>query len=544
MTFKNNQRKSGPKTNTGLHILADLRAVLSTLGQYSAKINIPYYLLFLSIRLIFSFVFKIFLFIIFSVFFLLGFCIPGFVFVFFVSIAGFIPVAVVFVILFPDEYMPRDSVDLLRFIGIILLTGYFFDYPLIQIAQHELTYLVFSILSTVFISYRTRMFRRTWTAIDDIPSGEDWAHFIVYGSLGLSGLGLLLVASSTEGTVESGYVTLGFGLMTAVFASFFTSKCRWAGQAALLGFLFGALVLGLLIRPSIGQVVSASPVLLYPLNNIDDAATALSEENGERIVFARLAGPGPRGGIRTGRSGIWKGPIATRLKNFGKSVLSIVNRNAFIPVKKVCQSLGKASSSILEGVRRLLRLIFGGNKNAKIASKARSATDSSTALERFLYGPYKNQRQNVTIINGQLVSRKLPKNGTWVGSVGNSAWRPNDKSLQALLGGRSVEFRHGFPDFRPFGKMTVSIPKVKGGAADRNAADKALAIQKGWINPNGRIDFRKIAEFKKDKYHWHHNIFGNREMVLLDKRIHSKISHSGTSIVQEKYGSRYYYKRN
>jgi len=71
---------------------------------------------------------------------------------------------------------------------------------------------------------------------------------------------------------------------------------------------------------------------------------------------------------------------------------------------------------------------------------------------------------------------RLPtKNGHWLGKPGNSGWQSTDPRVNAITGGKPVNFVNNRPDFTPWAKMSINFPV--GVLTGNPAKDQGLARQ-------------------------------------------------------------------
>lgn len=94
-------------------------------------------------------------------------------------------------------------------------------------------------------------------------------------------------------------------------------------------------------------------------------------------------------------------------------------------------------------------------------------------------------------------------NGSWTkGERGDGTWTPTN-------GGPPVEYKNGFPDYKPFSKGEVDIPMQGNRTSDFTNADKAMREKLGdpnWERPSGHT--------------WHHNENGVT-MELIPQNVHA-----------------------
>lgn len=109
---------------------------------------------------------------------------------------------------------------------------------------------------------------------------------------------------------------------------------------------------------------------------------------------------------------------------------------------------------------------------------------------------------------------KLPADGTWKGSRGNSVWEPDvtTKRGQEILdatGGKPITFKDGYPDFSPYATHRVEIEMTGNNYADFKAANKAAGLDE---TPPGMT--------------WHHNQDGVT-MELVPSKLNNNVPHDG-----------------
>ena len=74
-------------------------------------------------------------------------------------------------------------------------------------------------------------------------------------------------------------------------------------------------------------------------------------------------------------------------------------------------------------------------------------------------------------------SRPPNQNGYWLGARGNSARQSTDPVINAVTGGKPVNYVHNRPDFTPWAKMSINFPVgvlTGNDAKDQRLARKAL----------------------------------------------------------------------
>ncbi len=117
---------------------------------------------------------------------------------------------------------------------------------------------------------------------------------------------------------------------------------------------------------------------------------------------------------------------------------------------------------------------------------------------------------------------RLPADGTWTGTRGNSAWTPDPKSARAkkinsVTDGKPIPFKDGYPDFSEYATHRVRIDMKGNHSSDFTAANKAANLKE---TPEGMV--------------WHHHQDGVT-MELLPKKLHNNTPHAGgNSIVNDK----------
>lgn len=120
---------------------------------------------------------------------------------------------------------------------------------------------------------------------------------------------------------------------------------------------------------------------------------------------------------------------------------------------------------------------------------------------------------------------RLPKDGTWSGEKGNSAWTPDPstprgKEILDATGGKPIQFKDGYPDFSSYSQKTVSIDNMKGDYdMDFRAANMKAGFGDTKVNPEGMT--------------WHHHEDG-KTMMLVPQKINNNVPHTGGgSIVKD-----------
>ncbi len=113
---------------------------------------------------------------------------------------------------------------------------------------------------------------------------------------------------------------------------------------------------------------------------------------------------------------------------------------------------------------------------------------------------------------------RLPAKGSgkWTGGIGQGKFTPNkDTDLYKALpdGNKSITYKDGMPDLKPFSKGNVKIKGLKGTDADKAAAIRKMKKENpGWEQPPNTD--------------WHHDP-DCLTMVLIDKTLHKALGHTG-----------------
>jgi hypothetical protein len=118
---------------------------------------------------------------------------------------------------------------------------------------------------------------------------------------------------------------------------------------------------------------------------------------------------------------------------------------------------------------------------------------------------------------------RLPKDGTWSGTVGDSVFKPNNPEALGLRPGDTIQYRRGVPDFSPWkvgedlkvpgmtGVHADDMPLIYQALAD-SRPDLANATQaRNWLSANGLTP--------------HHA--GGDTVQLIPTRLHGGIRHTG-----------------
>lgn len=110
---------------------------------------------------------------------------------------------------------------------------------------------------------------------------------------------------------------------------------------------------------------------------------------------------------------------------------------------------------------------------------------------------------------------RLPKNGTWSGTPGDSTFYPKDPASLGLPAGAKIEFRRGFPDFSEWAVEWYNVPGLFGTQADFGLIDEAIAKSKGWKNSRGKPDRQRAMKWRNSKgLVPHHCPFTNQIMMI------------------------------
>lgn len=117
-------------------------------------------------------------------------------------------------------------------------------------------------------------------------------------------------------------------------------------------------------------------------------------------------------------------------------------------------------------------------------------------------------------------------NGTWKGRRGEGTFTITGPEDSSVLG-QKVQYRNGYPDFRPHTKHTVEIENFVEKAKIKNAryslhkeADQILAERLG-VDPKLIKKFRRVAKFT-----WH-EVEDMRTLQLVPTDINGKFGHLG-----------------
>ena len=135
---------------------------------------------------------------------------------------------------------------------------------------------------------------------------------------------------------------------------------------------------------------------------------------------------------------------------------------------------------------------------------------------------------------------RLPRtHGRWtLGTEGNGTWLPEAGPVRNIAP-QGVQFRNGYPNFRPWALVEVRIGQV-GLASDFADADLRFAqrVMSGNIQPpagyvvadfmhNGEAIASGTARYRRAmKLTWHHHQ-GGTVMLLVPRRLHSAVPHTG-----------------
>ncbi|QRK06296.1 HNH endonuclease [Archangium violaceum] len=126
--------------------------------------------------------------------------------------------------------------------------------------------------------------------------------------------------------------------------------------------------------------------------------------------------------------------------------------------------------------------------------------------------------------NANRFGTQLPRDGTWSGEKGNSAWSPDPntprgKEILEATGGKPIQFKDGYPDFSPYSQKTVTIDMMGNHTSDFRDANVKAGFGDTADPPEGMT--------------WHHHEDGKR-MMLVPKSINNNVPHTGgVSVVKD-----------
>ena len=122
------------------------------------------------------------------------------------------------------------------------------------------------------------------------------------------------------------------------------------------------------------------------------------------------------------------------------------------------------------------------------------------------------------------------RGGRWFGEPGNSEWASDMAAVNAVTGGEPVPFHDGHPDFRKWARERAFISDMKGTDADFAAANRSLAMQKGWLW-RGKPNAAEAARFMEaNRLTWHH-VEGSTagELIAVPMDLHGNVPHIGSA---------------
>lgn len=188
--------------------------------------------------------------------------------------------------------------------------------------------------------------------------------------------------------------------------------------------------------------------------------------------------------------------------------------------------------------RTIPRLVDSGDQQGpQLAQPAVTMTGRSTGSKSssspgttFVFGEGPSRRGSHV---ETFPSQRKARLGTWSGTPGNSNFTPDNEAALRRAGFRSIPYRSGYPNFRPFAEATVLLPRDQLAGTTRRhhdvLADTALARQRGWLLPNGEPDVARATAFRTnpaDPFTWHH-VEGDNVLLLVPRSIHQAAQHAG-----------------
>ncbi|WP_212751647.1 HNH endonuclease [Halomonas sp. ATBC28] len=120
---------------------------------------------------------------------------------------------------------------------------------------------------------------------------------------------------------------------------------------------------------------------------------------------------------------------------------------------------------------------------------------------------------------------RLPRtNGRWDGEPGNGFWHSDIDEVNAITGGRPIEFVNGRPVFTPWAKGQVKFMpgQLDGSKADFDAVYGYVARQRNLASPNAAKNYLKEAGLTP-----HH--LDNVTIQLIPTKLHGNIPHIGSA---------------
>jgi hypothetical protein len=116
---------------------------------------------------------------------------------------------------------------------------------------------------------------------------------------------------------------------------------------------------------------------------------------------------------------------------------------------------------------------------------------------------------------------RLPRNGTWSGTPGNSDFIPNNPAELGLAEGARIPFRDGYPDFSAWSWSNLEVPGLNGYYDnDLPLIYKEVARVKGLPNPTAAQNW--LAEQGLTPHH-----AGGNSVQILPRRLHEGVRHMG-----------------
>lgn len=122
---------------------------------------------------------------------------------------------------------------------------------------------------------------------------------------------------------------------------------------------------------------------------------------------------------------------------------------------------------------------------------------------------------------------RLPKNGKWEGTPGNSDFIPDDPGALGLAAGDKIPFRQGYPDFSRWATESFEVAGMTGKHTDdMKLMHKKLARDKGWLKADGEPNAHQAQKWLREQGLTPHHAGGDG-VQLVPTRLHGNVRHTG-----------------
>ena len=120
---------------------------------------------------------------------------------------------------------------------------------------------------------------------------------------------------------------------------------------------------------------------------------------------------------------------------------------------------------------------------------------------------------------------RLPKNGTWSGTPGDSIFTPANPKHLGLKPGQKITFKQGLPDFSPYATDKFEVPGLTGvHAVDMPIIHQEAALRYGLPSPNAAKSW--LSRMGLTPHH-----AGGNSVELVPTQLHDGVRHSGGAVL-------------